>query len=99
LLPLDADSEQLLDDIFEYGGYVKVEAYYLPNGEEIWRRVEDPTGFIQMHHCDHLKFVLVIYIPQADELMSRSGGFEIDINAIQYNKEAQYDTYFPYNNS
>ena len=99
LLPLSPDSQALLDDIIAYGGYVRVEGWLwnsLKEDEEDARLV-DPTDFIQMHNCDVLKIVLIIYIPQHDALMERSGSFMVDINAIQYNKEAQYDDYFPYN--
>ncbi|MFO7995916.1 MAG: SipW-dependent-type signal peptide-containing protein [Dehalococcoidia bacterium] len=99
LLPLDEETEQLMADIIQHGGYVKVEGWLwnsLDEDEEDAVLV-DPCNFIQMHNCDILKLVLIIYIPQHDDLMSRSGSFEVDINAIQYNKEAQYDDYFPYN--
>ena len=97
LLPLDPETRELMADIIQHGGHVKVEGW-------LWNSIDeeeedavlvDPCNFIQMHNCDVLKLVLIIYIPQHDDLMERSGSFWVDINAIQYNKEAQYGDYFP----
>ena len=96
LLSLDEAGKELLGLIEQHAGYVKVEGWMWNSltGAEEDAVLVDPTNFIQMHECDILKIVLIIYIPQHDDLMEKSGSFLVDINAIQYNKEADYGIYF-----
>ena len=95
LKALDEESEKLAMEILAGPeGVLKGEGYLSQDDGTTWTLV-DLNTFTQMHHCERLKIVGVIKLPQADELMGRKGSFEVDINAIQYNKEADYDTYFP----
>ena len=99
LMPLDEATEALMTEILAgEGGKVEVRAYLWnsikdPDGSEAI--MVDPTNFIQMHNCDVLKLVLMIYLPQVDALQGRTGSFYVDINAIQFNKVGEYDDYFP----